>query len=57
MDVEVIDDEAIDDLIELEKQMYREGDARHGVLRRALDVLSTHGVIDDTYYPPKKELS
>jgi hypothetical protein len=51
--LEKLDDEAIDDLRQLEKEMFMQGDSRSDVLRRVLDLLWIKEIIDDEYEPPK----
>lgn len=54
---EQLDDDSINDLKSLERDMYLQGDSRSDILRRVLDLLSTYEVIDDKFYSPIMKMS
>ena len=53
---ECLDDECIDTLKAIEKEMYLAGDSRSQVLRQVLDLLWLHDVIEDNYKQPQLKL-
>lgn len=39
-------------LLDLEQELYNQGDKRSSIINTAIDYLVMHGLLDDTYNPP-----